>query len=198
MEAPESNPYCTIDCELEEEPLLLPDARGDVKVPPRGLWRVELEVVAPHHSVEGARIFLEGKDCSVLILILIWTSIIDELLLGRYQVRAREPHNLSQVQFILCITFWWVVTLLLTEKDHDGKSLLYSHTSWETSMWTNEKDRQKMQEAPGQGQMIYVMIIQMYRWRVGEARELQIPKAQRLDDLSYNIESAQVDCDDVG
>ena len=55
-----------------------------------------------------------------------------------------------------------------------------------------------MQEAPGQGQMIYVMIIQMYRWRVGEARELQIPKAQRLDDLSYNIESAQVDCDDVG
>ena len=44
MEAPESNPYCTVDCELEEEPLLLPGARGDVKVPPRGLRRVELEV----------------------------------------------------------------------------------------------------------------------------------------------------------
>ena len=60
------------------------------------------------------------------------------------------------------------------------------------------KTDKKMQEAPGQGQMIYVMIIKMYRWRVGEARELQIPKVHMLDDLSYDIESAQVDCDDVG
>ena len=77
MEAPESNPFCTIDCELEEEPLLLPDARGDVKVPPRGLWRVELEVVAPHHSVEGARVFLEGKHCSVVFWLRLVLFMID-------------------------------------------------------------------------------------------------------------------------
>ena len=51
-------------------------------------------------------------------------------------------------------------TLILLEKQHVKK---------------REKDRQKMQEAL-QGQMTYVMIIQMYRWRAREARELQIPK----------------------
>ena len=54
--------HTTVGCELEEEPLLLPDARGDVKVPPRGLRRVELEVVRSHHRVEGARVFLEGTE----------------------------------------------------------------------------------------------------------------------------------------
>ena len=47
-----------------------------------------------------------------------------------------------------------------------------------------------------QGQMTYVMIIQMHRWR-GEAWELQIPAALALRGLCKYIENAQVDCDDV-
>ena len=63
--------YITVHSELEEEPLLLTDARGDVEVPPGGLRRVELEVVRSHHSVERGRVFLEEKhwfqDASILI-----------------------------------------------------------------------------------------------------------------------------------
>ena len=54
----------TVDSELEEESLLLADAGGDIKVPPWGLRRVELEVVWGHHRVEGRRVFLEGKSNS--------------------------------------------------------------------------------------------------------------------------------------
>ena len=31
--------------------------------------------------------------------------------------------------------------------------------------------------------MAYAMIIQMYRWRVGRARKLQMPKEPRTEDL---------------
>ena len=41
--------------------------------------------------------------------------------------------------------------------------------------------------------MAYAMIIQMYRWRVGRARKLQMPKESRTEDLCYNIENAQVE-----
>ena len=54
----------TIDCELEEESLLLPDAGGDVEVPPGGLRRVELEVVAGDHVGEGAGVFLQLQSLS--------------------------------------------------------------------------------------------------------------------------------------
>ena len=42
------------------------------------------------------------------------------------------------------------------------------------------------------GQMTYVTIMKTHKWMAAGAREAQIPKSPRPDDLCYDIEKSQV------